>query len=331
MPGRWASKPSGGRDEKILDFSAETTNMAVMIRRRLSMRLRRTTVGCGIQGGRCLALAVSGREGDWRIGWGLYGELGERRFAKRLSGKVWRRPLWAPPVENGAGQGVVVCGIDLSIRSRDDKAGRIGARETAAALRTQVMGRFGHASEPATLCGLNVRGPENESHLVGAVARRDVIEHEYRGWRKDMGIINPHIGSNAAALANLYLALYPAARRRELPCRMLVLEGRETTHAVLLDDWRLVDSVQHLMIENQQLDTMLDPLIQFFQDHHQLPVAPAPCVIEALGERTSDNSIEVWHPFLDSSAVVVDEATRELMEAHPDLTPLAFGMALQGG
>lgn len=295
------------------------------------MRFRRLTVGCGIQGGDCLALAVGGRQDAWRIDWGMYGKLGDRHFAKRLSSKVWRRDLWTPPADAAAEQETVVCAIDLSLRRVDDKPAAIGAREQVSAMRTQTLGRFSHAAEPSIIRGFSARGPDGKTHLVGAIARRKTIEEDFDGWRRVMGIINPHIGSNAVALTNFYLALYPEDYRKAKPCRILALEGRETTHAVLLDDWRLIDSIQYQMMANQRLDAaLMDQWIKFFRGRHSLADAPMPCIVETMDDRTTDAGHEVWRPFQDTAAVQMDEVLRALIEEHPDLAPLAFGMALQG-
>jgi len=239
--------------------------MAAILKRNLNFRLRRWTVGCGIQGEDCLALAVRGRQGAWRIGWGMHGKLGDRHFAKQLSPKVGRGVLGPPPADAAAEQETVVCAIDLSLRGADDKPAPIGAREQVSALRTQMLGRFSHAAEPSVIRGVSTRGPDGKTHLVGAIARRKTIDEDYQGWRRVMGIINTHIGSNAVALTNLYLALYPEDCRKATPCRILALEGRETTHAVLLDDWRLIDSIQYQMMANQRLAAaLLDQWINFF-------------------------------------------------------------------
>lgn len=297
----------------------------------LPARLRRTTIGCGLQGQDCLALAVSGRAGAWRVVWGMNGALGDREFAKRLSAKVWRRQFWTPTVDPDSEQESVLCGIDLAFRERGGKVRPVRAAERAAALRTQALGRFPHASEPTVVRGLEVRGPDGKPHFVGAVARLSVIEQDYRGWRKTMGILNPHIGSNAAALANTYLALCPEERRRSIPLRLLVLEGRSTTHAVLLDDWRLLDSLQYQMLENQRLDAaLLGQWVSFFQDRHALPSPPVPCILAARADHHLADAYELWNPLSTPGAVAADEAVRALFLSHPDLAPLAFGMALQG-
>ncbi len=296
------------------------------------MRLKRTVVGCGVQGGACLALAVSGREGKWCVRWGLYGEMGESEFAKELSGRVWRRPLWAPPTEGDAEQGMTVCGIDLSFLQEGNPQARLRKADVRAALRTQVMGRLTQASRPAVLHGLELVGPSGELHLIGAASHQDTIDQHYRVWKKTMNVINPHIGANALALANLYLALYPERRRRASPCRMIVLEGRETTHAILMDDWRLLDAIHYQMMEGQCLDTdLLAQWVQFFTKRFQLDPRPSPCIIDVAQPNHDIEGVEFWSPFTEQPPTVHDEAIPALIQAHPDLAPLAFGMALQGG
>ena len=305
--------------------------MSHIVKKHLSMHIRRTTVGCGVQGNDCLALAVKGREGAWRIAWGLYGRRGDKEFARELRGRVWRRPLWAPPWDSSAEQEAVVCQVDLDLSQRK-QAVPVSVRVARAALRTQVMGRFSFAAEPAVLRGLEMVGPEGARHLIGAVARVGMMDREYSVWRKEFSIIHPHVGSSAAALANAYLALYPADRRRAAPDRMLALEGRETTHAVLMRDWRLVDAIQYEMPEGQCLDTtLMDQWLRYFQTQYRLADLPTPCVIRSREKHSLEESVEVWSPFDGKPPIVIDPAVLTLIREHADLAPLAFGMALQGG
>ena len=304
--------------------------METMIKRSLSMRFRRTTVGCGIQGEDCLALAVSGREGAWRIAWSLMGKLDDADFARRLSAKVWRRPLWSPPLERRESSFLSVCGIDLSFGGGKKKTA-LSAKEIQAALRTQVMGRHAHSTGETMICGLEMRGPDGERHLVGAANSQRLIRYSYEEWCGTMGIIHPHIGSSAAALANLYLALYPESKRRQNPVRLVVLEGRETTLAALLDDWRLLDAIQFRMMEGQRLDSLLlAQWISFLRERNHLQKAPLPCVVAFDGTGNSPEGFEAWVPFENAWGVQADPATLDAMRADPDLASLAFGMALQG-
>lgn len=303
----------------------------VVIKRTLSMKLRRTTIGCGVQGDDCLALAVSGGEGAWRIEWGLLGKMDDPAYARQLSHKVWRRPLWAPPLDRREAAFINICGIDLSFGGNDAQAARLTAKEIRAALRTQTLGRIPHGSDSVMLCGLEMRGEDGERHLVGAATAQGLIQHSYADWHERMGILHPHVGSSAAALANAYLALYPAARRRKSPLRLLALEGREITLAILLDDWRLLDAIQFRMMEGQRLDTLLlQQWTSFFGDRNHLEDAPTPCVIAYDGAGNGPASFETWSPFADADLVHNDFAVQDVMRENPDLAALAFGMALQG-
>ena len=306
--------------------------MEWLAKSKLSMKLGRTTVGCGIQGDDCLALALAGNEGTWRIGWSLYGRLDDRDFTRRLSRRVWRRPLWAPPFSSGPDDHLVICQIDLSfLARRKSDIGRMAAGEMMAALRTQVSGRFSQSPESSIIYGLDLRGPDGERHLVGSAVPRDVVQRTFEEWSGGVGIIHPHIASNAAAMANLYLALYPEQKRKQSCLRMLVLEGRETTLAVLMDDWRLLDAIQYRMMANQRLDeVLLGQWISFFRERNRLEDQPIPCVVDSLDGSDACLSCERWAPFADGSAIIADETTRTDMRTHPDLAALAFGMALQG-
>lgn len=296
----------------------------------IALRMRRTVVGAGVQDGQCLALAVGGREGAWRLRWGLHGRLDDADFARRLRTRVWRRPFWAPPLGSGADQDMAVCAVDLSFR--DGQAGRSRPHEVKAALRIQVSGRLMQSAGPLVLHGISLKDKAaGGRHLVGAAAPRGLIDHSFRYWHREAGIINPHIGSNAAALANLYLALYPPQKRVDQPWRMLVLEGGETTHALLMNEWRLVDAIAYQMMEDQALnDVLLDSWLRFFSQHHNLDTPIEPFVIEASSSRVQLTDCEFWRPF-DDAPLKADPQTGKLIEMHPQLAALAFGMALQGG
>jgi len=179
--------------------------------------------------------------------------------------------------------------------------------------------------------GLELVGPSGEHHLVGAAAHLDTIDQHYRVWKKTMNIINPHICSNTVALANLYLTLYPKSRR-EHACKMIVLEGRETTHAILMDDWRLLDAIHYQMMEGQCLDyELLDQWVRYFTERCQLKSDPSPCIVSVSPPHHSMAELEFWSPLTEQPPTVRDETTQMLIQAHPDLAFLAFGMALQGG
>ena len=300
-------------------------------RAKLPARLRRVTIGCGIQGHNGLALAVCGRPGAWTIEWGLFGARHDRRFAARLAKKVWRRPFWTVPWETYVEQESVVMGIDLSF-ARDANGKRPGTAEIKAALRTQLMANYPHPAKPAALLGLEIRGADGPSHVVGAVAARADIQQSYVEWRSDVGILFPHIGCNALALANLYLALYPEAARTRNPHRLLVLEGRETTHAVLMDDWRLLGCIQYQMMAGQQLDRpLLEEWTTYCHKQYAVPGEIIPCVLNTGREPDPDEFGEVWSPFDNHPEVRCDQPTRKQIMEHVDLAPLAFGMALHGG
>jgi hypothetical protein len=304
--------------------------MELMARRMLNPRLRRLTIGCGLQGEDCLAMAVKGRPAAWRIEWGLAGKRHDPAFWRELRKKVWRRPLWAPPWESGVEQDMVVCGVDVHFET-GTRRGRVPASEQRAALRTQVMSRYAHVADPACLCGLELRGPDGEYHLVGAAARREAIRMNYREWRHGAGIIHPHIGATAAALANVYLALYPEEERRRQPWRMLVLEGRETTHAVLMQDWRLLDSIQYQMMPGQRLEPVLmEQWIQYSRERNRIAEPLVPLVVASYDDSVNVPENMFWFPFKGLAPTMCGQGVEDLIASHPDLAPLAFGMALQG-
>jgi hypothetical protein len=302
-------------------------------KKKLDLGLRSTVIGCGIQGGSCLAIAVRGvKRNGWRIEWGMYGDLDEENsdFLDRLPKKVWRRPFWAPFVDPGQGQSVVVRHVEL-MESNGKGASNL---KKDAALKTQVMNNFSYPGEKTVLKGLELHDRHDERHLVGAVTRAEAVTKEYNGWRRDVGIINPHIGSNAAALANIYLALNNRGDRLETDdcdC-MLVMVGRENAVAVLMRDWKLIDSIETPVLANQGTDSLIQMLIQHFDDNNSTSRRKVPLLLETdFMDSAASQHYDIWLPFEGVAVSCADDKVMELMNTHKDLAAVAFGMALQGG
>jgi hypothetical protein len=296
----------------------------------LSFSVRRNVIGCGMSEGECLALSVRGRDGAWSIKWGLQGNPYDQEFVRRLNSRVWRRPFWAPPVGSSVDNEMALCTVDLSFHG--DGKGRVRNHEIKAALRTQVSGRLVQSAVPLCLHGFGIKDRDKGGrHLIGAAATQELIDDSYRFWKREVRIINPHIGSNAIALANLYLALYPREQRQARPWRMVVLEGHGTTHALLMHDWRLMDAIAYQMMEGQALDSvLLNSWVDFLSQDHQPDGAIETIVIETSQSRLTNANYEPWNPFTDTP-LKMDAQAGALMEQHPQQAALAFGMALQGG
>lgn len=299
-------------------------------KKKLDIRLGKPVVGCGSQASECLAMAVRGSPGNWAIAWAMYGQRFDPVFYAGLTKKVWRRPFWVSPWETGMEQESVVSHIDLSFQQAAGR--RIGGAEKSAALRTQMLGHFSYASEPHVMLGLEIRGPDQAQHLVGGVARESMINQQYAEWKRKAKIIKPHIGSTAAALANLYLGLYPEDARKTKPDRLLVLEGRESAYAVLMQDWRLIEAIRYQLPANQELDeSLLAHWSGYMMERNHMNHEPDLLVIQTGSRRGLPVSCEVWDPFSVRGIMFAEPSSRNLVEQHPDLAAIAFGMALQGG
>lgn len=304
--------------------------MDLIAKRHWSLRLRRKNVGCGIQGEDCLSLAVSGHDKAWKIEWALPGHWEDPIYTRQLRERVWRRPFWTHPLDRRDVTHMAVGGIDLSFGTRK-KSGLPSKEEMRAAFRTQLLTRYTQVEGEPMLCGLQLQGPDGVTHLTGAVRPRNLIRHDYLYWTGTVGIIHPHVASPAAAIANLYLALYPESSRRQTPLRLVVLEGRETTMAVLLDDWRLLDALQFRMMVDQHLDgVLLGQWIDFVKGRNPLKGDPVPCVIKYDEPGITCSEYECWSPFWEQPLVKMDAGVAEILTTNPDLAALAFGMALQG-
>lgn len=300
--------------------------MRIIEERTKGFSMRRPVVGCGIQNEQCLALEASGGDDAWSIRWALMGDLGESDFARELSSRTGRTHLWSSLTEEGALQTAAAAWIELP-RSGEEK---IQPKEKVAALRTQTMNRFASVDE-VVLRGVEVSdGGNGPAHLVGGVALKRRVEEDFASWRRIMKIRFPHIASNSMALVNAFLALYPRTQDDD-SCRIVFLEGRAITRAVVMQDWRFLDAIEFRMLENQ--DRLNELLIRHWTDtmvaRHALETIPKPLVILG-GEKPAGFPYEVWNPF-SGDGVRIDRAARELVVGNLDLATIAFGMALQGG
>ena len=300
--------------------------MSFMKKSEIEATLPRAVIGCGVQGVECLAMSVSGMPGAWSVHWAKLGTLGDSDFATNLSRAAGRTHLWTPPTEEGAAQMSFAGGIDLPMVGGK----KLGRPECIAALQTQVHGRMEQVAAPIVIRGLEIKDSDEESsHWVGGGALRERISLDYKNWRKRMGIINPHIASSSMAIANLYMALYPADTIKTVPLRLIVLEGRQTTHGVLMDNWRFLDALEYRMMEGQTLDApLVKQWAEYAASRHSREDSPIPIVISLKGEAPFD--CEAWSPF-ESAAVKMSTGVRELINDNHDLSAMAFGMALQGG
>lgn len=296
--------------------------MKIIEKRTTAFSLKRPVVGCGIQGDDCLAMLVSQVGETWSVKWALSGALGEPIFADQLSSATGKTPLWTPPTEEGLAPSAVTIGVELS-------GGEVEGKDRVAALKTQTSGRFANPVEVVTR-GLEIsNGDEEESLLVGSVAIEKRVAGDFSNWRKIMKIRSPHIASTSLAIANAYLTLYrggnPASK-----CRILFVEGRTRTRAIVMDGWKFIDSLEFRMMENQCLtDQMILRWIQEVGTRNVLPRPPVPLVISRSSFQTGV-TYEKWEPF-PNPVVAADETVSKLLRENLDLATEAFGMALQGG
>jgi len=310
------------------------------------MSVRGHVVGCGVQGGDCLALDLSSaKDGRLTVNWALAGALGNLDFAKTLSKKVGGRHFWVSPSEAGGLQLEAAKAVELPKHGGTDKA------TVAGYYSTQV--KSGFVSDDVVVGGLKMLDPQSkpkkpEFHHVGGGALVGNVKQDYLSWYSLMKIRRPHVASSALALANTYLALYPEERRREKPLRMIVLNGRSLHRAILMDDWKYVDEVMQSRM-NDELDTQaavdgraagwinhfkaLHPEVFFVKKDRSEPPeerSAEPLIVRRYPEETS--VYELWDVWAANGRMTelkpeIDEAVR----VNCDISPVAFGMALQGG
>ena len=305
----------------------------------LELRPKGHVVGCGVQGGKCLALDLSqGKGGKWSINWSLAGDLGDEAFAKVLSRKTGKRAFWVSPSEEGGLQVETVRAIEIL----DGEGFAKRAREDF--FRTQIKSRF--VNETVVFGGLRMKGAEVQGgvtvksiHNVGGGAINDNVKRDYLNWYSKMLIRRPHIASTALALANAYLALYPAEKRLVQPLRLIVLKGRSVYRAILMDDWKYIDEVLLPRMEGDDaavdvIQVRMDGWVDYFRRQHPDVVAErevVPLVIAV--KETPVSSYEHWDLWGEYAMQKIDMTGdgAEPILLNRDIAPIAFGMALQGG
>lgn len=307
--------------------------------RTIEMRPKGHVVGCGVQGVNCLALDLSqGRNGKWSIGWSLAGEFGDMAFAARLSKMTGRRHFWVSPSEEGGLQVETARAVEIPEGDFIKK----GSRDDY--FLTQIRSSF--VNETVVFGGMRMRGVGMQNgiatksiHNVGGGAIKDNVKRDYLNWYAKVGIRRPHIASSALALANAYLALYPAEKRRANPLRLVVLKGRSIYRAILMDDWKYIDEVVlPRMVGDDDTKSVVETRVQGWIDYFrgQHPELGEdrrmdPLLISVKETHVSD--YEHWDLWNEEAQAKID-MTGEVAEAilaNRDIAPIAFGMALQGG
>jgi len=305
----------------------------------MDLRLKRRVVGCGIQGNRCLALELAPGKGEkWSVKWSLAGELGDLAFAARLSKLTGGRHFWVSPSEEGGLQVETARAIELP----DD--GRTRKSERESFFLTQIRSRF--VDETIVYSGMSMKGEGVRDgvvtkgvHNVGGGAIRDNVIHDYRNWYGAMRIRRPHVASTALALANAYLALYPAEKRRMHPLRLIVLKGTSVYRAILMDDWKYIDEVLLPRMEGDDLSAgVIEGRFEGWMDYFrkQQPRLVGDRVIEPLVIAVREEHVsgyEHWDLWGEYAMERIDmtESVAEPILLNRDIAPVAFGMALQGG
>ncbi|MBO7207253.1 MAG: hypothetical protein J6W10_06530 [Kiritimatiellae bacterium] len=302
--------------------------------RSIEMRLKGRVVGCGVQGENCLAMELGqGKNGKWDINWSLAGESGDGLFTDRLSKLVGRRHFWVSPSEEGGLQVETSQAIEIPDVSLIKKGG------IKDFFMTQIKSRF--VNETIVLGGTRMKAKESDGknlHNVGGGAIKDNVTRDYLNWYK-MGIYRPHIASTGLAIANAYLALYPEARRKDIPLRLITLKGRSVHRAVLMDDWKYIDEIVLPRMEGDDANeatiaVRIQGWIDYFSRQH--PVLVEGRTIVPLVIAVSEHPVskydhwDLWGEYA-MDKIDMTEAVAEAILSNRDIAPVAFGMAMQGG
>lgn len=307
--------------------------------RSMDMHPKGHVVGCGVQGRKCLALDLSqGKGGKWAINWSLAGNIGDEAFAARLSKLTGRRHFWVSPSEEGGLQVETTRAIEILSGEGVKK----GSRKDF--FLTQIKGRF--VNETVVFGGLRMKGVSvndgvaaKSVHNVGGGAIKDNVLRDYLNWYSKMSIRRPHIASTALALANTYLALYPAEKRLANPLRLVILKGRSVYRAILMDDWKYIDEI---LLPRMDGDDISEDVIEgriggwmdYFRRQHPAIVEDRTIVPLVVAVRENQVSEYEHWDFWGEYAMDKIDMTAEVAGAilsNRDIAPIAFGMALQGG
>ena len=306
----------------------------------MEMRLKDRVVGCGVQGDDCLALELApSKGGKFSINWSLAGKLGDEAFASLLAKKTGKRHFWVSPSEEGGLQVESVKAIEIPDGALSGK----GVQEDF--FLTQI--KSGFVNEEVVYGGLRMKGVGVEDgiaakrsiHNVGGGAIKDNVNRDYANWYSKMGIRRPHIASTALALANAYLAIYPAEKRMANQLRLLVLKGRSVYRAVLMDGWKYIDEVVLPRMEGDDVSVdvigaRMQGWIEYLNRQH--PELAEGCVIDPLVIAVKEEHVstyehwDLWGEYAMEKIDMTGE-TAEPILMNRDLAPIAFGMALQGG
>ena len=299
---------------------------AAISRRKLRAALPKKTVGCAIQDSYAVMLSLRGGPRGWLVDWAADGALDNKRFLRAASSKIWLKDFWASPTRGGSAQKDFAFAVDTP----DEDFSALNGKTKALLLKTQVERRYPVVIEPIVLSGLEMQGPDG-IHFVGGGSIANRIDEDIKMWRRLVGASRPHIASTAAAIANVYLALYGEAERKARPCRMVVAEGEIAT-AVVLDGWRLIDSVEYRMLEGQRITgALVDQWRDFVASNHpDTSLDPTPLVVGDGSQTDQRDGLEVWNPF-ECAQVRVKEAAAATTARRTGPAAVAMGMAMQGG
>lgn len=300
--------------------------LAQVIRKKLLASVPDRTVGCALQESYVAAVRAYGGPKGWTVDWAGDGALEDRSFIRALSARALFREFWATPTRGGSAQK----DFAFAIETPDPDIMSLGSKTKSLLLKTQVEHRYPVIIEPIVCVGEEVQGPDG-IHFVGGGTIAARVESDIKMWRRQVGVRNPRIASAAAALANVYLALYPADRRDSQPQRMVVSEGEVVT-AVVMKDWKLVDSLEYQMLEGQKLSrSLVMQWIDFVRASRPTEdLDPEPLVVGDGTCTEATDLLETWNPF-EGSAVRVKPAASATLSRRAGPAAIALGMAMQGG
>lgn len=292
--------------------------------------------GCALGEDECLAVRVRYQASDrcLSVDEAFYGLLSDKVFADRLSRWMWRRPLWVPLhfLADAERSDVKICAVD-------DGDGHFRGRRLNESVRQQLQAvEANKAGHYARTYGV-FKSADSRPHHLGGSAPDAVVKRTVDLWKKK-GVINPCVGSIRAAVANLFLALHPAADAPQPVHRLLAYRSPDSDVFCYFQGKRFMNSG----VSPQKVDGwegMLGNLGEWGgefakayhlteSDHMRAFVMTDEPVAFPSELIPAGAPIEFWAVPWESSVRFASNEVRKTILDHLRLAPLALGMALHG-
>ncbi len=292
--------------------------------------------GCAVSGEICLAVSARYHVAEHRLcvdqAWA--GKLSDRAFVSDLAKALGRKPFWVPlsfASESERG--------DIKICAIDDADGKLRGSQLAQAMVTQMQAveanKTGDYIRTLTRFTLETK----KTHILGASVPRAAVQKTSDQWAS-YGVLNPCVGSVRAAVANVFLALHPAARAADVVHRLLAYRSEDTDFFCYLQNRAFMDSGGSPCVSGGGYESLLDHLGSWggeFAKKYQLTRNEHVCAyvlsaesMAAVAEEFSEEALEFWTVPWGTTVTFKSDAVKETVLGHCKQALPALGLALHG-